>query len=79
MQNQIKRKTWKELKETGLILIINQILHIFGWAIVLEVDKETKEKIIDIYPARVTYRGFNSTSTSKAYRNISKYLVNNCT
>ena len=28
-----KEKSWQEFRDTGLVVIINQILHIFGWAI----------------------------------------------
>ena len=52
----ITEKTWEEFKSCGLLLFINQILHIFGWAICFEYD-ETQEKIIKVYPARVKFRG----------------------
>ena len=36
----ITEKSWEEFKGTGLLLIVNQILHIFGWAIVAEIETE---------------------------------------
>ena len=39
----MKKTTWIEFKETGLLWWINMILHTFGWVIVLEIDKDTKE------------------------------------
>jgi hypothetical protein len=31
------KKEWSEFRSTGLLLFINQILHVFGWAIVFEI------------------------------------------
>ena len=70
----ITEKTWEEFRETGLLLIINQILHIFGWAIAFEFKDG---EIISVYPARVKYRGFSEESTDKGYTDISKYMVDN--
>lgn len=69
-------KTWEEFRETGLLLIINQILHIFGWAIVYEINLETKE-VKNVYPARVKFRGFDNNSTSHAYQKVSTWMKNN--
>ena len=71
----IKRKTWQEFRETGLVVIINQILHIFGWAIVFDIDENGKVK--SVYPARVKFRGFSDYSVSNAYKKLSKYMLNN--
>lgn len=71
----ITKKTWEEFRETGLLLIINQILHIFGWAIVVEIDGE---KVVSCYPARVQFRGFNDSSVEKAYLKVSEYMKSNC-
>lgn len=32
----IQRRTWEEFKDNKLLWFINSILHLFGWAIVLE-------------------------------------------
>jgi hypothetical protein len=74
----IKEKTWEEFRETGLLLIINQILHIFGWVICFEVDKSDDDiKIIRAYPARTKYRGFQDKAINESYLKISKYMKNN--
>jgi len=70
----VKEKTWEEFRETGLLLIINQILHIFGWAIVFEFKDK---RIIRVYPARVRFRGFSEKSITKSYLKISEYMNNN--
>ncbi len=72
----ITRKSWAEFQQTGLLLFINQILHLFGWAIVLEYIND-EDKIANVYPARVTFRGFGEENVSRAYRKISKYLKDN--
>jgi hypothetical protein len=74
----VKEKTWKEFRDAGLLLLINQFLHIFGWALVVEVDdQDTDGPVIRCYPARVKFRGFDDKSTSEAYAKISKYMKDN--
>jgi len=70
----VTKKEWSEFRSTGLVLILNQILHIFGWALVFEIENE---EIKNVYPARVKYRGFDEKSTEKAYKNISKFMIDN--
>ncbi|MFZ7166529.1 MAG: hypothetical protein ACO1G5_03185 [Bacteroidota bacterium] len=70
----VNKKDWNEFRNTGLVLIINQILHIFGWAIVFEVENN---EVKNVYPARVKFRGFDNDSTDEAYRKVSKYLKDN--
>lgn len=70
----VKEKTWKEFRETGLLLIINQILHIFGWAIVFNFEGD---KITSVYPARVKFRGFDNKNIEENYIKVSKYMVDN--
>lgn len=70
----VTKKGWDEFKNTGLILIINQILHLFGWAIVFEIEGG---KITNVYPARVKFRGFDEKSTSESYKKVTEYLGGN--
>lgn len=72
----MKEKTWEEFRSTGLLLFVNQFLHIFGWAIVIEVLDENLG-ITRTYPARVKFRGFNEVSTSEAYKKVSKFINEN--
>lgn len=46
----VKKKTWQEFRKTGLLWFMNTILHAFGWAIVVEVERG---EITGAYPARV--------------------------
>lgn len=68
----VEKKTWEEFRSTGLTLIINQILHIFGWAITYEINDEGE--IISCYPARCKFRGFEGDCVSKSYVNVSKWM-----
>ena len=72
----INKKSWEEFRENGLLLFINQILHVFGWAICFDFDKNTGD-LKEVYPARVRFRGFSNQSVSEAYTNLSKFIKNN--
>ena len=74
-KKQVERKSWDEFRTTGLVLIINQVLHVFGWALVFEVNKEGE--VEKCYPARVTFRGFDNKDTDDAYEKVTEYMKNN--
>lgn len=71
----ITKKSWDEFRSTGLLLIINQLLHVFGWAIVFDFNEDGKLK--EVYPARCKFRGFDNESVFKSYRNVTNYLRQN--
>lgn len=71
----VSRKTWKEFRETGLLFFINQILHVFGWAIVVDIDDN--KDVIDAYPARVKFRGFDADVIDRGYTKVTQYLKDN--
>lgn len=64
-------KEWDEFRGTGLFLIVNQFLHIFGWALCY--NTETKQ----VKPARVRYRGFSEGSVTRAYEKVQRYMIDN--
>ena len=70
----VDRKTWEEFRETGLLFFINQILHVFGWAITVTIDNN---KIKDVYPARVKFRGFDNKIVDQGYTKITHFLKDN--
>jgi len=70
----VTKKSWEEFRNTGLLLIINQILHAFGWALVFSYDDE---ELKEVYPARVKFRGFDNESITKNYIKISEYMKDN--
>ena len=71
----VAKKTWNEFRETGLVFLINSILHVFGWAIVLELD--SKGNVLNAYPSRVKFRGFSHNVMSASYQKITEYLQEN--
>ena len=70
----VTKKTWEEFRDNGLLWWINTILHMFGWAICLEFDGD---KIKEVYPARVKFRGFADKNNSDGYVKVSQYLKDN--
>lgn len=74
--NDIKEISWLEFRESGLLLIVNQFLHIFGLAIVMDMDDKTT-KVFRVYPARVKFRGFTEKSIDSSYLKVSEYMNKN--
>lgn len=72
----MKKKNWKEFRETGLLWFVNSILHLFGWVLVLDIDTDTRE-VIEAYPARCNFRGFCEKHNTKGYAKVTKYLKEN--
>ncbi len=71
----VNRRSWQEFRESGLLWWVNRILHTFGWAIVVDVDKGTGV-ITDCYPACVRFRGFDEKSETEGFKKISIYMKN---
>jgi len=57
-----------------LLWWINQQLHIFGWSIVVVMKDD---KILEAYPARVKFRGFDDNNNTQGYIKVSKYMKEN--
>ena len=62
-----------DFRNSGLLWFINQQLHVFGVALVVDVDDEGKA--IRMYPGRCKFRGFSEESNDRGYKRISKYMV----
>lgn len=71
----VTKKTWREFRESGFLWWINMILHIFGWAIVVDIDDNGE--ITDAYPARVKFRGFGEKNNTEGYIKVSQYMKEN--
>jgi hypothetical protein len=54
MSSPITEKTWDEFRDTGLLVMINCFLQIFGWCIVVEIESG---KVTRVFPARTSFRG----------------------
>lgn len=70
----IERKTWEEFRKSALLWWVNRTLHLFGWALVYEIDKETRE-ITEVYPARVSCRGFDREDEDQGFEVLTEYLI----
>lgn len=70
----IRRKSWEEFQSSGMLFAVNTFLQFFGWAIIMETDNNTKE-IIDIYPARVNFRGFSDDAQELGHTKVAEYLA----
>lgn len=66
-------QTWEEFRATGLLWWINHTLHLFGWAIVVEL-KDGTDEIVKAYPARVKFRGFDAKSTEEGFITLTDYM-----
>jgi hypothetical protein len=66
------RKSCGEFRRTGLLLFVNQFLHIFGWVIVVQTNDNDDSVIM--YPARFKGRGFYEKDVDEAYIKLSKYM-----
>lgn len=71
MPNMIKEKTWEEFKDSKLLWFVNRSLHIFGWAIVLDMDGDT---VLRAYPARVKFRGFSESVEAEGFVGLTAHL-----
>jgi len=70
----IDKRTWEEFRETRFLQFANTLLHVFGWAIVLNMKDGV---VIDVYPARVKFRGFDEKSNTEMYIRLSEYMAKN--
>lgn len=68
----LEERSIKEFREAGLLLLTNQFLHIFGWALTVEIDDDGN--VTKFYPAHCKFRGFDNDRTSKAYAQITNHL-----
>jgi hypothetical protein len=65
--------TWDEFRSAGLLWWINTALHVFGWAINVEVDEADFVK--RVYPARVAYRGFSPDRNEAGYIRLTQHMA----
>lgn len=68
-----EKKTWEEFQKTGLLWWLNRQLHLFGWSIVVVADDSTGE-LLEIYPARSSWRGFDRDVEEEQFETLTKYL-----
>jgi hypothetical protein len=67
----IEKRSWDDFRDTGLLWFINTTLHLFGWALVYDVESKS------MYPARCRFRGFSEEINSEGYADLSQYIREN--
>ena len=72
----LTRKTWEEVQYAGLLWWVNRALHLFGWAIVLEIDTASG-KVLTAYPARTRFRGFGPKEEDEGFKQLTDHLRTN--
>lgn len=65
-----KMSSWEDFRASGLLRFVNMFLHIFGWAIVLNVFDDGS---IEAEPRRVQYDGF-CENEERAYYKLGAFL-----
>jgi hypothetical protein len=70
----VSEKSIKDFRDSGMLWLINNFLHVFGWAIVVETEDG---KAIRMYPARVKFRGFDEQHNTEGYVKVSQYMHDN--
>lgn len=65
---------WLAFREAGLLWFTNTILHGFGYAIVFTYEEN---KLIEVAPARIPYRGFSPQSQETGFKRLHQYLLDN--
>lgn len=68
-----EKRSWKAFKDSGMLWLANRTLHLFGWAICVEVNK--KGKIKGAYPARCRFRGFDYKTDANGFSKATRYMV----
>lgn len=67
-----ERKTWQDLLDSGLLWWINRSLHLFGWAIVVEVQPDGT--VGEVYPAHTRFRGFSTEDEDEGFRKVTAHV-----
>ena len=71
----IKKISIEEFRDSGALWWINQQLHLFGMAIVVEEDDNNE--FTKMYPVKCSFRGFSEETNTKNYKKLTNYLNNN--
>lgn len=70
----LEKKTWEEFRNSGLLWLMNTLLHAFGWVIVTDLNPKSK-KVERVYPARCKFRGFREEINTEGYRKVAQYMA----
>lgn len=71
----MEEQTWESFVDAKLFWWVNRSLHIFGWALVREVDENGK--ITRVYPAHCRFRGFSQDVEERGFEGLTKHIAEN--
>jgi len=69
-----RRHSWAEFRKAGMLWLVNRTLHMFGWAIVVEVDEATGEER-GAYPVRTEWRVFTPDRDELGHTRVSEWMA----
>lgn len=79
-RRQVRPRAWREFQRAGMLWWVNRQLHLFGWALTLVVSGPSEdEAVVDAYPARTRFRGFDGDAEDRGFARLSAYLRDNAT
>ena len=64
----------QQFLDSGLLTLTNEFLHIFGFALAYDCNKEGVPENNSLTPVRTIFRGFSESSQEKAYAKITAYM-----
>lgn len=67
----VKPISGKEFRESGMLWLVNSILHLFGMAITYDPETDKLEAAI------VKYRGFGEDANDRGYIRVTEYMKDN--
>ena len=75
-ERMVHRRSWGEFRASGLLWWINSMLHLWGWALVIEMAEDGKT-ISNVYPAHCKFRGFSEEHNDQGYRRLTHHARDN--
>ncbi len=70
--DEMQEITWDEFREKKLLWWVNMLLHTFGYVLVADFDDDGK--IIEVFPATTTNRGFTENINTAGYEGMTKLM-----
>lgn len=70
-EEMVRYITPDEFRNSGMLWLVNSILHLFGMAIVWDGETDT------LKVALVRFRGFAADCNDDGYRKVTQYMVDN--
>jgi hypothetical protein len=73
--NPIQNIPLNQFIDSGLLVLVNQFLHTFGFALAYDCDQNGKPDDNSLRPVRTTFRGFSEEVQTRAYTKITNYMI----